>query len=130
VLAYSRVIARKYHNIGMSPYLKNLTLLSVRIRVLLIGGQGLSVYIVSWTRTFEVVMPMSHKHQPARAAWIFYRVVPSLVLNTVCIMRRVHRAFETFDDPDWDLAQFIGSRVFHRCDRFLVSWLHDIEPYA
>jgi hypothetical protein len=29
VLAHSRVIVGKYHNLGMSPYGKNLTLLSV-----------------------------------------------------------------------------------------------------
>jgi hypothetical protein len=54
---------------------------------------------------------MSHKHQPTRPVWIFHRVVPSQVLKTVRIMRRVHRAFEAFDDPDRDLAQFIESRV-------------------
>jgi hypothetical protein len=58
-------------------------------------------------------MPMSRKHQPTRAVWIFHRVVPSLVLKIVEVMRRVHRAFEAFDDPDRDFAQFIESRVFH-----------------
>jgi hypothetical protein len=73
---------------------------------------------------------MSHKHQPARAVWIFYRVVPRLVLKTVGIIRRVHRAFETFDDPDQDLSQFIESRVFHMCDQFLVPQSCGVEPYA
>jgi hypothetical protein len=49
-------------------------------------------------------MPMSRKHLPARAVWIFHRVVPSIMLMTVGVMRRVHRAFKAFDDPDWDLA--------------------------
>jgi hypothetical protein len=57
-----------------------------RIRVLLIGHSGLSVYIVSWTRTFEAVVPMSRKHQPARTVWIFHRVVPSQVLKTMGVM--------------------------------------------
>jgi hypothetical protein len=72
---------------------------------------------------------MSHKHQPARAVWIFHQVVSSLVLKTVGILRLVRRAFEAFDDPDWDLAQFIESRVFHKCDQFLVPWPHGIEPW-
>jgi hypothetical protein len=42
-------------------------------------------------------------------------VVPSLVLKTVGIMRRVRRAFEAFDNLDQDLAQFIKLRVFPRC---------------
>jgi hypothetical protein len=49
-------------------------------------------------------MLMSRKHQPARAVWIFHQVVSSLVLKTVGILRLVHRAFEAFNDPDWDLA--------------------------
>jgi hypothetical protein len=49
-------------------------------------------------------MPMGRKHLPARAVWIFHQVVLSLVLKTVGIMHRVHRAFEAFDDPDRDLA--------------------------
>jgi hypothetical protein len=59
---------------------------------------------------------MSHKHQPARVVWIFHHVIPSLVLKTVGVMRQVHIAFEAFNDPDQDLAQFIELRVFHRCD--------------
>jgi hypothetical protein len=51
----------------------------------------------------------------------FHRVIPNLVLKTVGIMRRVSRAFEAFDDPDQDLAQFIELRGFHKCDQFLVS---------
>jgi hypothetical protein len=73
---------------------------------------------------------MSCKHQPTLAVWIFHRVVPSLVLKTVGVMRRVRRAFEAFDDPDRGLAQFIESMIFHKCDQFLVSWLCDVEPYA
>jgi hypothetical protein len=98
-----------------------------RIRVLLIGLPGISVYIVSWTRTFEAIMPMSHKHQPAQAVQIFHQAVPSLMLNTIGIMHRVHRAFKAFDDPDQNLAQFIESRIFHRCVQFLVSWPRSVE---
>jgi hypothetical protein len=101
-----------------------------RRRILLIGYPELSVYIVRWTQTFEAIVLMSRKHQPARAVQIFHRVVPSLVLKTVGIMRRVYRAFVAFDDPDRDLAQFIESWVFHSCDQFLVPWPHGVEPYA
>jgi hypothetical protein len=80
--------------------------------------------------TFEAVVPMSHKHQLAQSVWIFHRVVLILVLKIVGIIRRVHKAFEVFDDPDQDLAQFIESRVFHRCDQFLVLWSCDVELYA
>jgi hypothetical protein len=71
---------------------------------------------------------MSHKHQPTRTVWIFHQVVPNLVLKTVDVMRRIHRAFEAFDDRDQNHAQFIESRVFHRCDQFLVPWLRGIGP--
>jgi hypothetical protein len=54
----------------------------------------------------------SRKHQPAQAVWIFHRVIPSLVLRTVSIMCRIHRAFEAFDDSDRDLAQFVELRIF------------------
>jgi hypothetical protein len=47
-----------------------------------------------------------------QAVWIFHRVVPNLVLRTVSVMRRVHSAFEAFDDPDWGLARFIELRIF------------------
>jgi hypothetical protein len=50
------------------------------------------------------------------------------VLKTVGVMQRVRRAFEAFDDPDQDLAQFIELRIFPRCDQFLVSLSHGIEP--
>jgi hypothetical protein len=63
----------------------------------------------------------------ALAVWIFHRMVPSLVLKTVGIMHRVRRAFETFDDSNQDLTQFIEHRVFPRCDQFLVSSLSGIE---
>jgi hypothetical protein len=99
-----------------------------RIRVLLIGYPELGVYIVSWTWTFEVVVPMSRKHQPARAIWIFHRVVPSLVLKTMGVLCRVHRAFEAFDGLDQDLARFVELRIFPRCDQFLVPWPCGIEP--
>jgi hypothetical protein len=52
------------------------------------------------------------------------------VLKTVGVMRLVHRAFEAFDDLDWDLSQFIESSVSHRCDQFLVPWPCGIELYA
>jgi hypothetical protein len=64
----------------------------------------------------------SRIHQPAWAVWIFHQVAPSLVLNTVGIVCRVHRAFEAFDDSDQNLAQFVELRVFPKCDQFLVSW--------
>jgi hypothetical protein len=76
------------------------------------------------------VVPMSRTHQPARAVWIFHRVVLSLVLNTICIMHRFRRAFEAFDDLNRDLIQFIESRVFDKCDQFLVPWLRGVESYA
>jgi hypothetical protein len=52
------------------------------------------------------------------------------VFKIVGVMRRVHRAFEAFDDLDRDLARFIESRIFHRCDQFLVPWSCDVDPYA
>jgi hypothetical protein len=60
----------------------------------------------------------------------FHQVVPNQVLKTMDVMRHVCRSFEAFDDPDWNLAQFIKSRFFHKCNQFLVQWLDDIEPYA
>uniref|UniRef100_UPI003D1190EF hypothetical protein n=1 Tax=Amphritea sp. TaxID=1872502 RepID=UPI003D1190EF len=51
-------------------------------------------------------------HQTTRVVWIFHRVIPNLVLRTVGIMRRVHRAFKAFDDPDGDLTQFVEQRIF------------------
>jgi hypothetical protein len=61
---------------------------------------------------------------------MFHRVVLTLALKIIGVMRQVHRAFEAFDDPDRDLTQFIESRVFYRCDQFLVPWLHGVEAYA
>jgi hypothetical protein len=75
-------------------------------------------------------MHVSHKHQSAQVVWIFHRVVLSLVLKTVSVIRRVHRAFKAFDDPDQDLAQFVELRIFPRCDQFLVPWPHGIERLA
>jgi hypothetical protein len=60
--------------------------------------------IVSWTQTFEAIVHMSRRHHPVQVVWIFHRIVFSLVLRTVSVMRRVHKAFEAFDDPDQDLA--------------------------
>jgi hypothetical protein len=51
------------------------------------------------------------------------------VLRTVSVLRRVHKAFEAFDDSDWDLAWFVELRIFLRCVQFLVSWSHGIEPW-
>jgi hypothetical protein len=51
------------------------------------------------------------------------------VLRTVSVVRQVHRAFETFDDSDQDLARFVELRIFPMCDQFLVSWSHDIEAW-
>jgi hypothetical protein len=58
----------------------------------------------------------SHTYQSAQAVWVFHRVVPSLVLKTVSVMRQVRRAFKAFDDLDQNLAQFIKLRGFSRCD--------------
>jgi hypothetical protein len=41
---------------------------------------------------------------------------------TVGIMRRIHRAFEDFDDPDQDLTYFTEQRILPMCDQFLVPW--------
>jgi hypothetical protein len=37
-------------------------------------------------------------------------------------MRRVHRAFEAFDDPDGDLTQFVEQRIFLGV---ISSYCHD-----
>jgi hypothetical protein len=70
----------------------------------------------------------SRIYQPAREVWIFHQLVLGLVLMTVGIVCQVRRAFEAFDDLDRNLAQFIELRGFPRCDQFLVSWPHGIEP--
>jgi hypothetical protein len=72
---------------------------------------------------------MSRNYQSTRAVCIFHRVVPSLVLRTVSVMCRVHRAFKAFDDPDRDLTRFVEQMIFPRCDQFLVPWLRDIESW-
>jgi hypothetical protein len=59
----------------------------------------------------------------------FHRVIPSLVLKTVGVMHRVHRAFEAFDDPDRDLTWFVEQRIFPRGDQFLVPCSCGIEPW-
>jgi hypothetical protein len=100
-----------------------------RVRVFLIGYPGLSVYIITWTQTLKVVVHMSHNYQSARAVWIFHRVVPSLVLRTVSVLRRFHRAFEAFDNLNRDLTQFVEQRIFPRGDQFLVPWSRSIEPW-
>jgi hypothetical protein len=76
------------------------TLFGLSIRVLPLYYTELSAYIVSWTRAFEAIMNESYIYLPAWAVWIFHLVAPSLVLKTVGIMCRVHRAFEAFDDSD------------------------------
>jgi hypothetical protein len=75
----------------------------------------------------------SHRVQESHALALlgsldFHQMVPNLVLKAVSIMCRARRAFKVFDDLDRDLAQLIESRVFHRCDQFIVPWLRDIEP--
>jgi prophage antirepressor-like protein len=104
------------------------TLRGLSIRILPSYHPELSVCIVSRTRTFKAIVYQSHKYQPALTVWVFHQVVPSLVLKTLGVMHRVHRAFEAFDDSDQDLAQFIELRIFPRCDQFLVSWSCNIEP--
>jgi hypothetical protein len=44
-------------------------------------------------------------------------------------MHRVYRAFEAFDNLDQDLSQFVGLRIFPRCDQFLVTWSCGIVPW-
>jgi hypothetical protein len=66
-----------------------------------------NVYIASWTQTFEVILPMTRKLQLPWAVWIFHRVVPSLVLNTMGVIHRVHRTLKAFDDLDRDLTRFV-----------------------
>jgi hypothetical protein len=51
------------------------------------------------------------------------------VLRTVSVVRRVHRAFEAFDDSDRDLARFVELKIFPRYDQFLVPWSRGIEPW-
>jgi hypothetical protein len=63
---------------------------------------------------------MGHNYQSTQAVWILHHVVISLMLMTVGVMRRVHRAFEAFDDLDQDLTWFVEQRIFPRCDQFLV----------
>jgi hypothetical protein len=72
---------------------------------------------------------MCRNYQSARAVWIFHRVVPNLVLRTLGIMRRVHKTFEAFDDPNQDLTHFVEQINFPRCDQFLVPWSRGIEPW-
>jgi hypothetical protein len=71
---------------------------------------------------------MSRNYQSTQAVWIFHRVVPSLVLRTVGVMRRVHRAFEAFNNLDQDLTRFVEQRILPRCDQFLEPWLRDTWP--
>jgi hypothetical protein len=111
-------------NVGSTFY----SLCGLSIRILPSYHLGLSVCIVSRTRTFEAIVYQSGKYQPALVVWIFDQVVPSLVLKTMGVMRRFHRAFEAFDDSDQELAQFIKLRIFLRCDQLLVSWPRGIEP--
>jgi hypothetical protein len=72
-------------------------------------------------------MNESRIYQAAQVVWIFHHVARSLVLKTMGIVCRVHRAFDTFDDSYRNLAQFVELRVFRRCDQFLVSWPHGME---
>jgi hypothetical protein len=93
-----------------------------------INKARLSVCIVSWTQTFKAFVYQSHTYQPTLAVWVFHRVVPSLVLQTMSVICRVCRAFKAFDDLDQDRAKFIELRIFLRCDKFLVLWSRGIEP--
>jgi hypothetical protein len=56
---------------------------------------------------------MSRNNQSARAVWIFHRVVLSLVLRTISILHRIHKAFEAFDNPDRDLTRFVELGVIY-----------------
>jgi hypothetical protein len=88
------------------------TLRNLLIRILPSYHPGLSVCIVSRTQIFEAIVYQSRTYQPTLDIWIFLHVVPDQVLKTVGVMRRVHRAFKAFDDPDLDLTQFIKLRIF------------------
>jgi hypothetical protein len=70
---------------------------------------------------------MSCNHQTTRVVWIFHRMIPSLVLRTVGIMRLAHRAFEVFHHPYLDITWFVEQRFFPQCDQVLVSRPRDIE---
>jgi hypothetical protein len=72
---------------------------------------------------------MSRNYMSAQAVWIFRRVVLSSVLGTISIVCQVHRAFEAFDDSEWDLARFVELRICPRCHQFLVPWSRGIEPW-
>jgi hypothetical protein len=112
----------------MSPYGQNLTLLSVSNKGLSHRLPELSVYIVSWTRTFEVIVHLSRNHQTTQVVWIFHQMIPNLVVRTVGIMCLAHRAFEVFDHPDLDLTRFVEQRIFPKCDQVLVSCPCGVEP--
>jgi hypothetical protein len=72
---------------------------------------------------------VNHKHQTAQAIWISHQIISSLVLKIVGIMHRVHRAFEAFDNLDWELAWFVEQRILLECDQVLVPWSRDIQPW-
>jgi hypothetical protein len=99
-----------------------------RIGVLLIGKPGLSVYIVSWTQTFKVVVHMSHNHKTTWVVWIFHWTIHILVLRIVGVMHLAQRAFKVFDYLDQNLTRFVEQRIFSKCDQVIVSWLRGVEP--
>jgi hypothetical protein len=60
---------------------------------------------------------------------MFHQTIPSLVLRTMGIMHRVHRAFKAFENLDQDLARFVELSIFPEYDRVLVPWSHGVEPW-
>jgi hypothetical protein len=72
---------------------------------------------------------VSRGHQTAEIVRIFHRIVSSLVLKTVGVVRRVLRAFNTFDNPDRYIAQVIELRIFPKRDKVLLPWLHGVETW-
>jgi hypothetical protein len=104
------------------------TLRGLSIRILPSYHPGLSVCILSRNRTFKAIVYQSNNYQPTLVVWTFHQVVSNLVPKTVGIIRQAHRAFESFDMSDQDLAQFIELRIFPRCYQFLVLWPYDIVP--
>jgi hypothetical protein len=78
VLDFSRLIEGEYHNLGMSPYGKNLTLLSVSNK----GLHSLLDLDIRSRRAYE-------SQTPARLGCLdFHQVVPDLVLKVMGIMCR------------------------------------------
>jgi hypothetical protein len=99
------------------------------VTILLSCWPRLSICIVSWIRTFKVIVHASHIHQTAQSVRNFHEIVLSLVLKSMGIMCPICRAFEAFDNPDRDLSQFVKLMIFSKCDQILVPWPCGVEPW-